>query len=186
MKITVPKYMKFILMYCGYNNCHTISAIKQTDLNYFVTEVRQGNVTNFYSGLGINDAMEGSRESAENFEFIRGHEKLLMVIVNFVKQHLCDYGANIFLIDSPKIDNEPWIEVKLSKDVLTFAPLKQDERHDDISKSDVETHHNVCRVHEDIIKHQHTLLKMAVTSLSAHTPKMYENVSTRLVCGVVV
>ncbi|KAJ6642635.1 hypothetical protein Bhyg_07588, partial [Pseudolycoriella hygida] len=179
MKITIPKYIKFILMYCGYNNCHTISTIDQADLNYIVAEVRQGNVTNFYDGLGISDAMEGSIESARNFEFIRGHERLLMAIVNFVKQQLCDHGADIFLVDTPKSYNEDLIQVKLSKDRRTVTILEHDERHDVISNSDVEASHNVCRVHEDIIKHQHTLLTMAVKSLSMHTPQMYEdNVAT--------
>lgn len=174
--------MKLILMYCGYNNCHTISAITPTDLKYVVTQVRQGNVTNFYSAHGISDAMEGSKESAENFKFILGHERFLMAIVNFVKQHLCDYGASIFDAseDTPKIDNEHLVKLKRSKDVDNI-PLMQDKRHDVICNS-LEIPHSIRRVHADIIEHQHTLLKMAVISLSVYTPQMYEEVSSRLVC----
>lgn len=62
MKILIPKYIKCTLTYCGYNNYHTITAIGQKDLDYFVNEVRQGAVTNFFRDMGINNAFEGSVE----------------------------------------------------------------------------------------------------------------------------
>lgn len=171
--------MKHILMCCGYDSCHKISKITQTDLSDMVTEVRQGNVTNFYSEIGISDAMEGSREPAESFKFILGHERLLMVIVSFVKQRLCDNGATILIKDAHTIGNQHLSDVEFSKDVHTISPLNQKV----VSHSDTESHHNIFKVHEDIIKHQHTLLMMALISLSVHTPKMYEEVSnsTKLV-----
>lgn len=196
MKITVPRYIKLILMYCGFNDCHAIAAIEQSDLNRFINEVRQGNVTNFYLKLGVNDALGGSREREENFVFVLGHERLLMAVVNFVKQNLSDYDDDTFSTNkeadtpktqklslenfNPKITNEQLKELKLSKDVRTNTLLSE---HYDVSESDMNSHRKIVSVHavhESVIKHQYTLLTMVVTSLSAHTPKMYQEVSASL------
>lgn len=200
MKILIPKYIKCILTYCGYNDCHTIATIEETDLGYFINEVRQGKVTNFFRKLGINNALEGSTKSAENFEFSRGHQKLLMIVVGLVKQNLNDYGADIFTAELTKMNkntrknktkdstkdylprttngrtNKPMKETKLT--MPTIITLDRAE----VSQNDLflKPYQKICVLHEDIIKHQTTLLTKAVSSLSIHTPKMYQEVSTRI------
>lgn len=184
-------------MYCGYNNCHTIAAIKPTDLKYFVNEVRRGNVTSFFRKLGIKDAMEGSAESAEDFEFIRGHEKLLMAVVNFVKEQLNSYGADVFLTDTSKLkskvrkhkptnstsktNKEPINGMKLSNDEPTTVSTTAKLEYNAVYKyKDQKYHQKIWFVHEDIIRHQTTLLTKIVSSLCIHTPKLYQEVSTVL------
>lgn len=187
MKITVPRYIKLILMYCGFDDCHAIAAIEKAHLNRFINEVRLGNVTNLYEELRVNDALDGSRESEENFVFILGHERLLMAVVNFVKQNLSDisiYQKRSFENSTPKITNEPSKEIKLSKDLCTSKLLEHvDQLPYDVSRNDVNFHskiESIHAVHEIIIKHQYTLLTMVVTSLKAQTSKMYQEVSARL------
>lgn len=73
LKSTIPSYIKYVLKYCGYENCHTIATIEDNDLEYFVGEVRKRGITNFFSGkFGIINALQGSNKSEENFEFSRG------------------------------------------------------------------------------------------------------------------
>lgn len=176
MKITVPRYIKFILMYCGFNDCHAIAAIEHTDLQRFVSEVRQGNVTNFCHELGVNDVLFGSREPEKNFAFILGHQRLLMAVVNFVRQNLSDCDAFSFSTDK-EVQIRPF---ENSTTKISHGPLKETKflNYDD-SKSDTNSHEeldSVHAVHKNIIKHHYTLLTMVVASLSAHTLKLYQEV----------
>lgn len=50
MNGVIPAYMKNILKSCGYDNCHTIATIEDADIDYFIDEVRKGNVNSFYKG----------------------------------------------------------------------------------------------------------------------------------------
>lgn len=175
----IPAYIKNVLKYCGYEDCHTIATIEENDLEYFTTEVRKGGITNFFTG---SEALQGSNKSEENFEFCRGHQKLLMAIVKFVKENLNENGVDAFLVKLPKpkeslnvvakTTNKSRIEIKdaaisTRKDSeLTLAFTRKDSKE---------------FVHENLIYLQATLLKQTIRSLFTHSSKMYYEVRTKIV-----
>lgn len=87
LKVPIPAYIKNVLKFCGYDNCHSIATIEEQDFEYVEAEVRNGGITKFFEGeIAANDVLDGSTKTEENFEIIRGHRKLLMAVVKFVKE----------------------------------------------------------------------------------------------------
>lgn len=51
MKVEIPPFIKYVLKFCGYDNCHSISVIdEKNDFEYFESEVRNGGIIEFYEG----------------------------------------------------------------------------------------------------------------------------------------
>lgn len=97
MKVKVPAYIKHILEHCGYDNCYSIATIEEEDFDYLKNEVLKGTIC-------AEKVFEGSSKSIEDFEFSRGHQKLLIVVVKFVKAILDASGVDGFSM--PKIKNK--------------------------------------------------------------------------------
>lgn len=161
LKITIPTYIKNVLLYCGYDNIHTISTIGENDLENIVAQVRKGGIVDYFSNKTWNalyNPLQGSNKSEENFEFRLGHRTLLMLIVNILKQNLVNMSP-----------------VEEGVEVPTL--IKHDE-----SAANFSLNHNQCiptpSFHEDIINFQATLLKKTIQSLFTHSKEMYDKVCT--------
>lgn len=97
LKISVPSSIKNVLSYCGYDNFYTISAIDEDDLEYMAAQVKKGGITKYFSEqMSLKNALKGSPFSEKNFEFSRGHQKLLMRIVKLVRTTLSEKGVEGF------------------------------------------------------------------------------------------
>ncbi len=98
---------------CGFNNGITISSIDDEDLQHFVNEVKNGNVSEYFSKLIGNtaDVLQGSMKTKDDFEFSRGHLKFLKAIVEFLKKYGEENGWDSFSIQSvakrPNDQNAP-------------------------------------------------------------------------------
>lgn len=98
----MPPYIKNVLQYCGYENCHTIATIQEDDLDYIESEVRKGGITTFFEGKSIEKILEGCTKLIDDFEISRGHKKLVIAAVKVVQEKLECNGADGFLEVSPK------------------------------------------------------------------------------------
>lgn len=180
MCISIPSYIKYILEYCGYNNFHAIATIEESDLEYFKNEVREGKVTNFFEGkIGTRDTLEGSSKSVENFEFSRGHQKLLMAIVKLVKENLDEKGVESFsqelLIPTKrKTENKTQKTIHSKKQKFEANEDTKLDRSIEPSSFGSSTHEN-----SDIQlkNHRSTLIKKMVLSLINHAPETFASVS---------
>lgn len=166
----VPPYIKYILSYCGYNNGTSIATIDDDDIQHFVSEVRNGNVTSYYKGIfKEKNVLEGSTTSTEEFEFRRGHLKHLICIVKFLKKHAEENGPNSFTITKQKKKSK----TKKPDRKVSSAPRKR------IQYSQIDESLPVASgVESDIEKQKNILIPKMLYSLKTHTPKMYAEVST--------
>lgn len=168
--------MKNVLTYCGFDNVHTISEINENDLEYCTTVVRKGGIINYFSNeVGSENALQGSHKSEANFEFSRGHQKLIMAIVKLVKQNLNENGVDAFLVKLPKSMKNRNASTKVitesrkeTKD-MTVSTLKEKQ------STQIDS---TCSFHDNLINLQAKLLKQIIQSLFIHTSDMYEEVST--------
>lgn len=170
LQISIPPYIKNVLTYFGYDNFHTISTIEENDLEYIATEVRKGGIMNYFTNKsGIEDPLYGSSKSEQNFEFSRGHQKLLMVIAKLLKKKLNENGVDAFLV-------KPSTKKEKNQD----AAIEDVKETKDLSVSTLEftKYDSKAFVYENIINLQAELLKHAVQSLFIHSSVMYEEVST--------
>lgn len=61
LNISIPPYIKCVLKYCGYENCHTIATIEENDLKYITAEVRK---VNFFSNeIDKENVLQSSNKS---------------------------------------------------------------------------------------------------------------------------
>ncbi len=102
MKVNIPPYIKNILKYCGYENCHTIATIEENDLEYFTAEIRHCADKIKKLGMQAEFFLEGSTKGFDDFELVRGHQKLLMAVAKLVRDELETEGVNGFLLVSSK------------------------------------------------------------------------------------
>lgn len=73
MRVEILPFMKYVLKFCGYDDCYSISTIEEKDFAYFESEVRKGGIIEFYDGkISEKDLMTGSPRSIENFENVAG------------------------------------------------------------------------------------------------------------------
>lgn len=106
MKCTVPMYFKNILEACGYENAITIATIEDEDIQYFESEVRNGNVTKYYLGTAVVNILEGSTRTEANFEFTRGHKKFLRMISDYLKSYLAQNASDSVILETEKFEDE--------------------------------------------------------------------------------
>lgn len=99
LNASVPTYIKNILGVCGYNNAIFIAAMADEDLEYCQAQVRNGNVSKIFVG---KEVLEGCSRKKDDFEFVLGHKKFLMAIVDFMKTHLKENGPGSFGLQSKK------------------------------------------------------------------------------------
>lgn len=180
MNVVVPAYIKNILKYCGYNDCHSIATIGDADVEHFTDQVRKGKVNNFYHGkINAEAIMEGCTSSVENFEFSRGHLQLLKVIVKMMKDTVDIHGVDGFLLKLPQA--APYVQNKenISKPVscvyrkrFKFSSVTPTSAQDNIEMSSDESI-------SPIQKARSTIIKKAVLSLITHTPQLFANVCCR-------
>lgn len=167
LKTPIPTYFKYVLKYCGFENIVSIATIVEDDINYFVEEVRKGNVTNYYqSKWGQVDVLEGSTKNAEDFNFSRGHRKLLMYIVSFLKKRLEDHGADCLTNSIKSV-----AEKKRPAEDCSCATRKRVKTSHDPSQ-------NVRLVvsHINLVEQKEVLIKKAVASLIRCAPGTYVQV----------
>lgn len=180
LEISVPLYIKNILRACGFDNGVSIASIDEDDIEYFVNEVRNGNVMKFFIE-NENNILEGTEIPAPKFEFTRGHKKLLLSIVEFLKTHAKENGTNHFISEvapnkqiAKNTTNKPGLARKGSRKILNF-PNNQ-KRQKFLRRSlPIENHNNFpngnMKIQEGI------LICKAITSLINFTPELYCEVS---------
>lgn len=175
LKVLVPPYIKYVLKYCGYDSCHTISTIEEPDFEYFEAEVRKGGIINFFEGeVSEKNVLEGSTKCVEEFEIRRGHRTLLRIAVKLIKERLDEYGVDGFYLEIAKKKKpsfaksieEPLIGLKIS----TGTPKKSEFAKDIIPKNSLDP------FHEELIQLKTTLLAEVIRSLSNHSSEMYKEV----------
>lgn len=143
-------------------------------MEYVRSEVRKGGITNYFSNeIGIENCLHGSNKSEQNFEFSRGHRKLLMVIVKLVKQNFDENGLDAFIAEIPKPKENKNLDAvrksqKETKDVSVST---------EISTLGITETDSKVLFHENLINLQAKLLKQTVRSLFIHSSAMYEEVS---------
>lgn len=184
MKVAIPSYMKYILEYCGYDNCHTIATIEENDLEYFKNEVKEGKVTNFFEAkIGPKNVLEGSSKSVDDFEFSRGHQKLLMAVVKLVKENLNENGVDSFSQELPSesiIPTKRKIENKVDKKIYSKKQKCSTNKLTSIENARlIESSSTATLGNSDIElqKHRSTLMKKMALSLINHSPENFANVS---------
>lgn len=190
--IPIPTYIKNILKCCGFENCYSISTIEENDIAYFEQQVRKGALTKFIEGsisenLSPDNVLEGYVErSGEEFEFSRGHQKLIITIARTVKENLEKNGIDGFELSKGyplkarknystcKLSDEPYkrrknSSVELGTDSTLLEPDVEPSFEDSELSAD-----------EIVTIHRNKLVKQAVVSLKKITPAMYKEVSTVL------
>lgn len=182
MNVVVPTYMKNILKFCGYDNCHSIATIADADVDYCTDEVRKGRVNSFYDGkISAEAVMEGCTCTAavENFVFSRGHVRLLQAIVKIVKNTLEIHGVDSFLLKLPKVSPKEREHLNLKaapvyrkrfkfSEVTSISTQDNNEVTEGLSSDDA----NSC-----MRKARNTLIRKAITTLITHSPNLFANVS---------
>lgn len=107
MCVTFPPFVKYVLKFCGYENCHTISTIIEADFKEIELDVQKGGITEFYKGEILEaDVLKGSGRGIKDFEIKRGHRQLLLAAVKLVKDRLEENGVEEFSAASPKRKNK--------------------------------------------------------------------------------
>lgn len=91
MKNPVPSYLKNILRACGFNTGTIIADIDDDDMEYFESEVRNGNVKKYFEKEKDVDVLKGSTRDAEYFEIPRGHKRYILIIRDFLKNYYLPY-----------------------------------------------------------------------------------------------
>lgn len=165
-KTPVPNYIKYILQYCGYNNGISIASMQgDDDIQYFVDQVKNGNVSNFFEPINV---LESSSKTRENFEFSRGHLKFLMAIVDFLRKYGEENGWTFFSNCQPNRGTKR----RIQQTTTTSNKRKKVE-------SNVSVNQNIEElVNEDCRKQKGMLLSRTIMSLLTHAPKIYVEVCT--------
>lgn len=142
MRIKIPLVIKHILELCGYDNCYSIATIEDRDIDYIANEVRKGK-------LGAEMVLKESVETIKNFEFTRGHRKLIMAIAKFVKTILDSSGANgvPISVKQTKTNNKNGNIIHLKNENLIFSimPIINQENYNWNVKA------NECQLHSSAI-----------------------------------
>lgn len=162
----MPAYFKYILKYCGFENGISIAKIDDNDIPYFIQEVKNENVSNYFQPLiGNQNVLEGSNKTTENFEFSRGHLKYLMYIVRFLKNYVDENGVDCFSLEQPPKCNgikRPIEEtVSSSRKRMKHAPTPDSSN-------------------EHIVKQEGILLGKTIMSVIMHTSQVYVKVSVTI------
>lgn len=177
LKMSIPMYIKSVLKYCGYENCHTIATIEEKDFEYFTTEVRKGGIVSFFSNeIGTENALQGTNTCEENFEFSRGHQKLLLRIVKLVKENLNENGVDAFSVKISKPKKMKNLNIATTVDE---SPYEVKDKFTSTMESEHTGKGSIDSFHEDVITLQATLLKQTIRSLFIYTSDMYEEVRTQ-------
>lgn len=175
MKVSVPNYIKNVLNYCGYDSVQSLSTVEVTDIQYMAEQVRKGGITDYFANeFGKENALQGSSHSEENFDFCRGHLKLLLAIVKLVKQTLTEEGIKGFASRETKHIK------KLDTPLKTTINPKKVMKDKSVATEDSFLFNSMdCKEFlERLVDHQATLLKLTIRNLYCHTPVQYEKVGT--------
>lgn len=160
LQTPVPPYIKYILMFCGYNNGISISTIEDVDVQHFVDVVKNGSVTDYF---GEKNILQGSMRSIDNFEFSRGHVKFLMYIVSFLREYIEENGHSF----SMEISTNSGIKRQVQKTLFPLRKRFKRQHTFDHSKENF----------EDSIKQEDILLNKAIMTVVTYAPKNYVKVS---------
>lgn len=180
IKIEIPPFIKFVLKFCGYENFYTISAIEENDFEYFENQVRKGGIIEFYQGeVAAEDVLKGSTKDVNNFEILRGHRKLLLAVINVVKERLEENGPENFFAPSPirKKKTKVSAGTKTVKKQENEVPRKKQKFSSSelLGKSE-QDYQNGPNAVTDIEHHKNVLLLKALTCLKVHNAGAYEEV----------
>lgn len=179
-------------MCCGFDNCYTIATIEENDLEYFQGEILKGNLTKFFKnktsdGFLLENVLEGSNKSEKEFEFRRGHQKLIISIAKLVKENLDKNGIDGFgftkrYAETSKAKQNDSVNAKLSD--VPFKRQKSSPVQDAMGSwgRDANGEQVLYPEHKEINAgeiaiHRSKLIKQAMASLKNHTPAMLEKVS---------
>lgn len=159
----VPTYIKHILHVCGYNNGISIATIEDEDIGYFVSEVRNGNVSKYFESLSRErDVLEGSTKTVQNFEFSRGHLKYLKYVVQFLKNYVEENGIDCFT------KKQPQENYGIKRRIQETASSSRKRMKPETSEND-----------EGIKKQEGILLGKTIMSVITHTSEIYVKVSVK-------
>lgn len=181
MKVQIPPFIKYVLKFCGYENCHTISTIEEDDFEYFEFKVREGGIIEFYQDkISEKDMFEGSTKTLKDFEIVRGHRKLLMAIVKVVKEKLDKNGVDGLFVVTPKRKKKNKIaEKSTAENIVPVRRKKQKFSPSELLNDDDEKLTEIKEERNDqcdpsIEHHKRVLFLKALSCLKNHSPEMYE------------
>lgn len=174
MKITIPRYVKNICAACGYDNFYTIATIEESDLDYFKQELIEGKVFKHFDGkLSEDDVLSDCAYPAKDFEFSRGHQKLILAVVKYVKETMETSGVDGF--DSPKKPEKATKKSKQNKSSGEPKRQKVSSDRTDLVQTTVVTEEHLLA---DIQKHELELYRKAKSTLEGLLPLLYKKVYT--------
>lgn len=193
MNVTIPTYLKNVLNCCGYDNCHSIATIVNGDIEYFADEIKKGSGSNGFkdklpSGNGTDELMEGCIDNIEASPSLsRGHIKLLLAIVQVVKNTLETEGSGSFTLKSRlkptsiSVRSCDGVSGTVEEDNASNASTVHKKRFKFSTSSPVsiESCFNETADTEKIARS--TLIKKAMVVLITHTPKLLANVGIPIV-----
>lgn len=169
------------MKYCGFNNGITISQIGDVDIQDFVEQVQNGKVTKYFKPIiGDKDVLEGSTQTEKDFEFSRGHLKLLMTVVEFLKHFIQENG-----LESIIEEVEPTSQTKKSKTKEAkknplkkpFIPKKKIRLSAAAKTALYESHKHLILNTNAIEEEKGILIMKMLVSLAGQTPTLYLAVS---------
>lgn len=173
-------------MCCGFDNCYSVSTIVENDIKYFEDQVRKGALAKFFEDqISLDNVLEGSTEetvSVEEFQFSRGHQKLITIIAKTVKDNLDKHGIDGFCPTEPSK-----FKKKISTCKLSDAPCKRQKNSlakvmedSNLWEPDVDPIFEDSGLYADEMAtiHRNKLVKQAVASLKSVTPAMFKEVCT--------
>lgn len=160
LKLPIPSYIKSVLKYCGYENCHTISTIEEINFEIIERDVMKGK---FPTGFELSDFPIGS---SENFRFSRGHRKLILTVSKLVKEKLSECGVDGFLMTKPR---------KRATKSTTSTPAKTLK----LSSTECSPQGCISEASDsayNVREHKSNVLRRMILSLITNTPEMFANV----------
>lgn len=169
----VPIYFKYILKYCGFSNGISIASIEDDDIQHFISEVKNGNVTKYFKQIiGEVDILDGSMRRVENFEFSRGHLKFLMSIVKFLRKYIEDNGPEFTTnVASRKTETS-------KKGPKTRTQKLTKNYFSAVNTDNLRSNQGYMHLKNLMGMQKRILISKMLFSLKSHTPKLYEEVST--------
>lgn len=78
----------------------SIACIEEEDIEYFESEVRNGNVSKFFGNE--EKALKGSNQKLDDFEIVRGHRKFILAMRDILKAHMNEHGPDSFTLEVQK------------------------------------------------------------------------------------
>ncbi|KAJ6642128.1 hypothetical protein Bhyg_07074, partial [Pseudolycoriella hygida] len=99
---SVPKYVQNILTLNGFDSVLSIKTITSDDIEYFRNYARSEMNRRIPMNANLNDYYGSYSDTPTEFEFLRGHIRLLEQIVLLINEIIATKGPEFFILKTPK------------------------------------------------------------------------------------